>query len=160
VSAFEKETALLDRLHEKFPAIDTEKATVATRRLYVQAPSESFMDVLKYLKGVLKFDHLCTITGLDAGDGFEFLYHIANAEGVVVSLKLKTPSENAVVQSILPIFNGATFYEREIHDILGVTVEGLPEGRRYPLPESCPDGQYPLRKSWKPEALKENSKEG
>ncbi len=156
MSAFEKETALLDRLHEKFPAIDTEKATTAFHRLYVLAPSDVFMDVLKFLKGELKFDHLCTITGLDAGDGFEFLYHISNSEGIVVTLKLKTGSENPVIQSILPLFNGATFYEREIHDILGVTVEGLPEGRRYPLPDNWPDGQYPLRKSWKPEALKEN----
>jgi Ni,Fe-hydrogenase III component G len=29
-------------------------------------------------------------------------------------------------------------------------VTGLPEGSRYPLPDNWPEGQYPLRKDWKP----------
>jgi Ni,Fe-hydrogenase III component G len=34
-------------------------------------------------------------------------------------------------------------------DLLGAQVEGLPAGRRYPLPEDWPQGEYPLRKDWK-----------
>jgi Ni,Fe-hydrogenase III component G len=38
-------------------------------------------------------------------------------------------------------------------DLLGIKVEGLPEGRRYPLPDNWPQGQYPLRKDWDPSVL-------
>ena len=156
----EKETALLSRLTEKFSAIDAEKATMALRRLYVPVPGDIFMDVLKFAASELKCTHLITITGLDNGDSLEFAYHISNDEGIVLTLKLKTSAENPVIQSVLPIYNGATFYERELQDILGVKVEGLPEGRRYPLPESWPEGQYPLRKSWTLDMLKAKSEEG
>jgi Ni,Fe-hydrogenase III component G len=37
--------------------------------------------------------------------------------------------------------------------MLGVNVEGLPEGKRYPLPDDWPDGQYPLRKDWNKKML-------
>ena len=32
--------------------------------------------------------------------------------------------------------------------MLGIKVEGLVPGRRYPLPDDWPKGQYPLRKDW------------
>lgn len=160
MSELEKETALLNRLTEKFSAIDAEKATMTHHRLYVPVPGELFMDVLKFAAGDLKCTHLSTITGLDAGDGLEFAYHISNEEGIVLTLKLKVSADDPVIQSVLPIYNGATFYERELQDILGVKVEGLPEGRRYPLPDSWPEGQYPLRKSWTLDMLKAKSEEG
>ena len=34
-------------------------------------------------------------------------------------------------------------------DLLGIKVNGLAEGQRYPLPEDWPKGDYPLRKDWK-----------
>jgi len=37
--------------------------------------------------------------------------------------------------------------------MLGVQIEGLPPGKRYPLPDNWPAGQYPLRKDWKTEML-------
>jgi membrane-bound hydrogenase subunit beta len=35
--------------------------------------------------------------------------------------------------------------------MFGIEVEGVPPGRRYPLPDDWPEGQYPLRKDWKQE---------
>jgi membrane-bound hydrogenase subunit beta len=39
--------------------------------------------------------------------------------------------------------------------LLGAQVEGLPQSSRYPLPDNWPKGQFPLRKDWKAEMLKE-----
>ena len=50
-------------------------------------------------------------------------------------------------------FSNAEYYEKELVDLLGFRVEGLPPGPRYPLPDDWPEGQYPLRKEWKPEML-------
>ena len=50
-------------------------------------------------------------------------------------------------------FPGAELYERELVDMFGISVEGLPAGNRYPLPDDWPQGQHPLRKDWKKEML-------
>ena len=42
--------------------------------------------------------------------------------------------------------------------MFGVKVEGLPAGRHYPLPEDWPQGEYPLRKDWKPKNTEETNK--
>ncbi len=150
----EKETLIVSRLAEQFHSLDAANAKVATRRIFVDVPGDIFMDVLRYAAGDLGFSHLCTITGLDNGTDFEFLYHIANADGILLNLKRKASKDNPVIASVLPIYNGATFYERELEGLLGVKVEGLPEGRQYPLPDNWPEGQYPLRKDWTPDMRK------
>jgi len=150
----EKETLVLKSLAEQFHGLDVDKAKWSARRIYLDVPGEIFMDVLRYAVSSLGFDHLCTITGLDNGTEFEFLYHIANTDGILMSLKRKASKDNPVIPSVLPIFTGATFYELELEGLLGVKVDGLPEGRQYPLPDNWPKEQYPLRKDWVPEPRK------
>ncbi len=60
-----------------------------------------------------------------------------------------------MLKTITDYFSSAEIYERELVDLLGVRVEGLKEGKRYPLPDDWPAGQYPLRKDWKVEMLKQ-----
>jgi NADH:ubiquinone oxidoreductase subunit C len=147
---FEREQGLLGRLAERF-GLDAGQAVVKTRRITLSVPEEIFMDALKFLRQELNFDHMITITGLDNGENFEFLYHVSEPGGVLATLKFKTGREDPVViHSVLPVYPGATFYERELESLLGVKVEGLPEGRQYPLPDNWPKGQYPMRKDWKP----------
>lgn len=147
----ELETKLLGDLAGRFSGIDTEKAVIAPRRIYLELPLPCFMDALAVCANELGFRDLCTITGLDTGEFFEFIYHISNLDGVLLSLKYKTGREDPVtIPSVLPIYQGATFYERELESLLGVKVEGLPEGRQYPLPDNWPQGQYPMRKGWTP----------
>ncbi len=153
---FDRENGVLSRLNERF-GIDASQAVVKVHRIYLGVSEEIFMDALRFLKNELDFDHLCTITGLDAGDGFEFLYHIAEPGGILMTLKYKTKREDPVViQTVLPVYNGATFYERELEGLLGITVEGLTPGRQYPLPDNWPKGQYPQRKDWKPSIAQES----
>ena len=109
----------------------------------------SWKEVLIYLRDSKNFTFLCTITGLDSGENFEMIYHLADDAGVLINLKTFTPRSRPVVESVTPVFTGAVFYERELKDLFGIEVRGLPEGRRYPLPDNWPEGQYPLRKDWK-----------
>jgi Ni,Fe-hydrogenase III component G len=141
---------ILDALCARFPQIEKDKAKSVPRRLYMPVPAEGFIDVLRFVAEGLGFKHLSTITGLDNGETFEVLYHVAREDGNVVTLKRFVPKDDPSVESVLPIYNGATFYEKELEGILGLKVIGLPEGRGYPLPENWPAGQYPLRKDWKP----------
>ncbi len=149
---------LLNRMKERFPAVDMEKTATAHNRVYVTLPGDQILEALAFAKNDLDFDHLCTITGLDNGEGFEFLYHLAEPEGVVMTLRYQTGRGDGVtIPSVLPIYEGATFYERELEGLLGVTVEGLPEGRQYPLPDNWPKGEYPMRKGWAPKGAGETA---
>ena len=94
--------------------------------------------------------NLGTITGLGClVSNFEVIYHFYDRAGLVFNLKVFTPRENPIIPSVTSVFPGVFFYERELMDLLGIVVEGTPPGRRYPLPDGWPEGQYPLRKDWK-----------
>ena len=141
---------IVKRLERHFPLLADQANIQSARRIFMDVPLGNLLDILNYCKNELGFDHLTTITGLDNGEQFEFLYHIACEGGVVLTLKVKTARDGGVVPSVMPIYNGAIFYELELQGLLGVTVEGLPDDRQYPLPDNWPKGQYPMRKDWKP----------
>jgi Ni,Fe-hydrogenase III component G len=67
----------------------------------------------------------------------------------MLNLKTWVLKENAAIKTVTDTFSAADIYEREISDLLGIKMEGLAPGRRYPLPDDWPDGEYPLRKDWK-----------
>ena len=147
---------VLDSLAARFPSVDVTRAATAARRIYLSVPAELFIEVIGYAAKELGFDHLSTVTGLDSGSGYEFLYHISGPDGILMTLKYKTADGDGVtIPSVLPIYPGASFYERELEGLLGVRVEGLPPDRQYPLPDNWPEGQYPMRKGWKPPSADE-----
>lgn len=153
----EHEALVLEQLHKQFPALSEEGTVTAKNRVFIAIPAELLLDVLRYAHDVLNYKNLCTITGMDSVEYFELVYHLSNDnDGVMLNVNIKLSKDNAVAPTVLDIYNGATFYEREVEGLLGVTIEGLPEGRQYPLPDNWPEGQYPLRKDWTPDMLKSN----
>ncbi|NLV59095.1 MAG: NADH-quinone oxidoreductase subunit C [Clostridiales bacterium] len=145
------ENEVLQKIAERFPSVAAEQAVVKHHRIYLSVPNELLVEALSFCYEELNFRHLCTITGLDNGKEYELLYHISKDDGLLLTLKRTAPyQEPVVIPTVLSIYQGATFYERELEGLLGIKVEGLPEGRQYPLPDNWPQGEYPLRKSWKP----------
>lgn len=99
------------------------------------------------------FKHLTTLTGLDLGKELGVVYHL-NREGRLLSLTVTVPIEKPVLPTITDIVPGATLYEREVHDLLGVVFEGHPSLSRLVLPENWPEGLYPLRKKYSVEDVR------
>lgn len=150
----EKEVNVKKSLIEKFGILEEKFVIPRERRIFVEVPQDDFMNVCRFAAGELGFDSLCTITGLDIGENYQFIYHLADKNGIVLNLKLNVPKANPVIESVTPIFNGAIFYEKELIDMFGAVVEGLTkEGRRYPLPDWWPEDQHPLRKDWSSKGL-------
>lgn len=54
--------------------------------------------------------------------------------------------------SLTPLMASAAWYEREIHDLFGLVPLGHPDLRRLVLHENWPQGLYPLRKDFDPDA--------
>jgi len=136
-------------LTQKFPVLSDSCVIVRPRRVTFTVSREMALDVFRFLFTEHKFDFLSTITGLDSGDNFEMIYHINTNEGLLVNVKMFAPKSDPVIPSTLEVYPGAIFYERELEDMFGLKVTGLPEGRHYPLPDNWPAGEYPLRKDWK-----------
>ncbi len=157
----DKTENIISDLCKNFKFLEGRANVKRVRRMFVEIPIEnngSLKDIMKYLRDNKDFTFLCTVTGLDSGENFEVIYHLADDSGNLINLKILTPRSEPVIESVTPVFTGAVFYERELKDLFGIEIRGLPEGRRYPLPDDWPEGQYPLRKDWKkPESRPEAS---
>lgn len=146
----QQEEDLKQKITDRFD-LPADAITVQRRnRIVMMVPVERFVDVFEYLLHDLGFRILHTITGLDEVTQYTAIYHLSADNRIVINLKVAVPKEAPVIPSITRYLPNADIYEREILDLLGIAFEGLDEGRRYPLPETWPAGDHPLRKDWKP----------
>ena len=67
----------------------------------------------------------------------------------MISLRVKLQKPKLGIDSLSPIFEGANWIEREMHEILGINFKGHPDLKRLLLPDDWPDGVYPLRRDYK-----------
>ena len=142
------EQEILQKLAVKFPFLDGKGRVARARRLFVDVPNANFREILDFAIKELGFSILTTMTGTDDGETLGFMYHLASMNGMVLNLKISAPKADPVIKTVTDLFPSAEMYEREVMDLLGAKVEGLKPGRRYPLYENWPAGQYPLRKDW------------
>jgi len=127
------------------------------RRIFILINKKAFMKTIRYLTKEMGFSHLSTITGADVGKEIEVIYHLNRGGKIELSLKIRVVKDKPVLLTITNIIPGATLYEREVHDLLGVIFEGHPDLSPIVLPEGWPSNVYPLRNEW---TIKKIQKEG
>jgi Ni,Fe-hydrogenase III component G len=88
---------------------------------------------------------LSTITGKDARDHLEVLYHFA-IWGELHTVIVELPYEKPDVPTITDHFIAALLYERELIGLLGINVLGIPDPRPLELPPKYTDPTPPLRR--------------
>lgn len=95
---------------------------------------------------------LNTISGVDYGETLGVVYHLTlDDSGIVLSLKTEGLSKNKPeLDSISNIIQAASFMEREVHDLFGITFKGNTNMEKWIISDEWPDGKYPLRKDYKP----------
>jgi membrane-bound hydrogenase subunit beta len=118
------------------------------RRIFIKVAPGDLVAAVTLLRDRYDCAYLATISGVDKGEMFEFIYHFASPVANI-NLRTEVPRSAPRLSSICPVIPGAVLYERELQEMFGVTVEGIPDGRRLNLPDDWPEGQYPLRKDWK-----------
>lgn len=94
--------------------------------------------------------YLAAITGLDLGPEagkMEVLYQFCEG-AAVVTLRVMVDRDSAVIPTVCGLIPSAGFFERELSEMFGITVEGTPNTDRLFLPDEWPEGQYPLRKDF------------
>jgi len=144
-----REEEIRNELIKKFPFLEGKVTVRRARRIFAEVPLKNFNELFEYAMNDLFFVILCAITGLDEGATLGFIYHVAREDGIILNIKVSVDRNDPVIKTITGYFPGADIYEREVMDLLGAKVQGLPAGNRYPLSDDWPAGEYPLRKDWK-----------
>jgi len=122
--------------------------------LTIEVKPENIYAVLKMLKEKYAFNYLVDITATDLYTDekrFEIAYNIASIgaesmKGLRMRVSCRVEEDEPEVESVVPLWASADWYERECFDMLGVTFRNHPDLRRIYMPE---DFQYfPLRKEF------------
>jgi NADH-quinone oxidoreductase subunit C len=136
---------IASQVEEKYPDSIEESSQDS---LVVRA--DSLLAVAAFLKDKesLKFDYLNYITAVDYYSYFEVVYQLTSTEhNHTVILKTRCyERENPVVPSVIGLWQGADFQEREVYDLMGISFEGHPNMKRIFLWEGFQG--HPLRKDY------------
>ena len=86
----------------------------------------------------------------------EVVYHAYSSLGGQHCFKVQLPRENPVVPSLVSIYPGADFQEREAWDLLGIQFEGHPNHQRILMWDGF--AGHPFRKDWQEAYFEEDAK--
>ena len=156
------EKSIADKLEGKF---STKAAIefVKVNRIRVKVSKEDVLDVARFIRDELHFDHAESVTGVDYPEQkeIEVAYHLGSYTDPelakqVLTLATRAPREESPnpgndstrLPSLRDIFYSVEFHERECFEMLGVYFENHPDNRRLLLPEDWAD-LPPMRKDFK-----------
>ena len=122
----------------------------STKTIWIKIDKSIFKDVIKHLVDY-QFPHLAVVSGNDLDKTIELIYHFTVNTGtrfgeINLNISVDLPKSNPEIETICDWIPGALITEREKQEMLGVKVKGIPDGRKFFLDESWPDGVYPWRR--------------
>ena len=155
-------TTVLDEMRAKDVGSRFPEAVISdTRKGYegyiIQV--DKLLEVAKFIRDELGYDYLSSVTGVDyQPEGkMEVVYHaFKTIGGPALVFKVQVPRDQPVVPSLVSIYPGADFQERETWDLLGIRFEGHPDLRRILMWDGF--AGHPLRKDWHEPYFEEEGK--
>jgi NADH:ubiquinone oxidoreductase subunit C len=160
IPQFEK--SLADKISSKF-SDKIHVDYVRADRIRVTTKREDIVDVAKFIRDELKYDHAESVSGVDYPDSneIEVVYHLGSYSDErlgrqIFTLATRVPredipnpgSDKSRTPSLRDVFYSVEFHERECFEMFGVYFEGHPDMRRLLLPEDWADIP-PFRKDFK-----------
>lgn len=142
--------ATLATLSTRFGSLPTSEFRDQTR---VVVARDQLLDVMQVLRDELRFDLLVDVTCVDylnyrdATNRFGLAYFLASTdanERLTIRVFLNEP--NLAVPSMVGLWKGADWLEREVFDMFGIVFDGHPDLRRILMPEEFT--AFPLRKDY------------
>jgi len=111
-----------------------------------------------YIKGTLGFNYIVDISSVDyfgEEPRFEMVYEFCVLGGPNnqqhLRVKTKVSEDDPTVDSLVPVYQGADWHEREVYDMMGIKFNGHPDLRRILMWDGYP--YYPLKKDFPLEGL-------
>ena len=116
--------------------------------LTVQVPAEQYAAVAAFVKETIGCGFFSFSTAIDhKADGLEVVAYLDNLDAnLTVVLRSKLGPDSTACPSLVPVYKGANWMERETFDMFGVRFEGHPDLRRILLADDW-EG-HPLLKSY------------
>jgi NADH-quinone oxidoreductase subunit C len=110
--------------------------------------TEQWLDVARYVKGTLGCTYFSFLTAVDwKAEGLEIVAWVDNLDAKIsVQLRTKLGAGEAACPSIVSVYRGANWMERECFDMFGVRFAAHPDLRRILLAEDWQG--HPLLKSY------------
>ena len=163
--ATNKVDTAIDYLKDKFPGVVSDDSREGYDGVIVDG--KKLLEVALTVRDELGFDYLSSATAVDYfgcndpnhddADHMEMVYHAySTSGGDALVFKVQTERENAEIPSLVPIWRGADFQEREAYDLYGIRFTEHPNLKRILLWEGF-DG-YPMRKDWREAYYEEEHK--
>ncbi len=153
--------AIVERLYSRFPDIGFAAAPLLVRsgqpgdQTYIRVEPDRLLEVMRYLHDDPQsaFDQLCDLTCVDyldfpdATDRFGVVYSLLSVQhGHRLWVKCFVNDPDPTVPSVVGIWRGADWPEREVWDLFGVRFDGHPDLRRIVTWEGFE--AHPLRKDY------------
>lgn len=143
---------IADKLKERFPdeVLDVREFR---GQVSVTVRKGQIVEIGRFLHDEpdLYFDYLVDLCGVDylgkKDMRFEVVYHLYSIRHRhALRLKAEVPEHDARIDSVMPVWVGVNWHERECFDMYGIIFAGHPDLRRVLLPEDW-EG-HPLRKDY------------
>lgn len=145
------------KLEQRFPEIVSRDTRKGYSGYIVQA--DKLVEFATALRDEFGYDYLSSVTGVDyLPEGMmEVVYHAYQTiGGPALVFKAQVPREDPVVPSLISVYPGVDFQEREAYDLLGIRFSGHPNLKRILMWEGFHG--HPLRKDWKEPFFEEEGK--
>jgi NADH-quinone oxidoreductase subunit C len=119
----------------------------------VVVPRDSLTAVMTLLRDVCAYDLLLDVTCVDylnyrgATDRFGLVYLLANSTTAArLNIRVMLNEPELTVDSVVSLWEGANWMEREVWDMFGINFAGHPDLRRILMPDEFT--AHPLRKDY------------
>ncbi len=142
---------LASKISSKFP--DVKVDWMKEKRLKVTTTPPKIKEVALFVRDELGFEHISTVSGVDwiAKSEFEVVYFVGSVRpgwaDFVIGLAERVARDNPVVPTLVEVWTGADYNERETHEMFGINFQGHPNQAHLLLPEDWND-LPPLRKDY------------
>ncbi|MEM2759177.1 MAG: NADH-quinone oxidoreductase subunit C [Nitrososphaerales archaeon] len=147
------EKNIIDKIDAKF-GDKVKLAYTKPRRIRFDIKPDVVVEFARFLRDEIGFDHPISVAGTDypKDNVIEVIYHIGcctvpEYRSSVFAFALKLPRDNPKTPTLIPVYRGVEYHERETFEMLGVIFEGHPKLQRLLLPEDWADIP-PLRKDF------------
>jgi Ni,Fe-hydrogenase III large subunit/Ni,Fe-hydrogenase III component G len=141
----------LNRLKERFGEAIERADVTGDNRLFIFVQPTALKPICHHIFRDLDARFVISIGADDRPYSGKFLIahdFAFDREHLLCSVLAHIPPEDPKVDSISVAVPAANWGEREIQDMVGVTMVGHPYPKRLVVPDGWPDGVYPLRKDF------------
>lgn len=141
-------SGVIDTLKNRYPDAVSDDTRQGFGGIIVD--KNNLLDVAKTIRDELGYDYLSSATAVDyhgISDHMEMVYHAYRTSGgPALVFKAQTERDNAEIPSLIDVWPGVDFQEREAYDLYGIRFPGHPNLKRILMWDGFHG--HPMRKDW------------